>query len=863
MLFYDTESCGFHSPTLLIQWSDTEDLEDVNLHEIMFRPIRETLDLIQYITTQEVVGFNLTHDHYHLQRTYNNLTALAAEVGDNAEPIDHIGAMAAVEKDSRDGACVKVGRAVDLMLVARKGPYQTTMDRKPIRLKRVPSALAEELSKELGRRIPLPDILFARSAKASKWKIFPVQDWSTGKENPDFVDIVLRFNPSTALKLILIDAGLREKSRLKFEDIESAEMQRYKLIEWAWAPFAEAVSTPEKGWYWEKRLSSGVRKGWAWPKVIEHHAYHWRYNRAARTYAAEDTTDLKLLWNHFGCPRSDRDSVLACMAGSVRWKGFNVDTEKLQELRDEEAKIVASAPKSPHQVYLYLTEVMDSEDEINTLKTDKGNSSTKKVLLQQVSKWVKDCSCVIAKSSLITDEDGKRTYQQVKTPKPDCNICKGSGVIDHPAAKRAAACLKARQSQTKIALFDKLLIAGRMHASASIVGSLSGRQSGRTEVGDGKRAASLNALGIQNNKDIRRCFPMAFPGMILNAGDFDSYEIAIGDAAWKDEALRRELLTCYACGGVGQLSEFHDGLGCQHCHQLEYYCKRCKKSFVSRDQVCSCGAQCDTGEPTRRKIHGLFAMELFDKTYDEVIASKGTDFDMYKLGKGGVFGGLLYGGDEGTLARRMGIPEEIGKAAREKFFNRFKGIQAAQLRVYNNHCSMRQEGGIGSRVSWAEPREYCESLTGFRRYFTLENKITKALYDLAEEPPKEWLTKKGMVRRRDRDQTITGAMRSATFAAAFQIQAACMRAALNHELQSTGAEKTKDLQYELWELQPSGVGEWEILTLNVHDEIVAPSLPKHREACKTIVHDFCVKNRDLIPFLKMDWSSDLQDWAEK
>jgi DNA polymerase I-like protein with 3'-5' exonuclease and polymerase domains len=90
-----------------------------------------------------------------------------------------------------------------------------------------------------------------------------------------------------------------------------------------------------------------------------------------------------------------------------------------------------------------------------------------------------------------------------------------------------------------------------------------------------------------------------------------------------------------------------------------------------------------------------------------------------------------------------------------------------------------------------------------------------------------------------------------------------MRAALNHEIQSTGADLTKDLQYELWGLQPVGVGEWEILTLNVHDEIVAPALPKHTKRCEEIVENFCARNRYLVPFLAMTWSSNLPDWSDK
>ena len=173
---------------------------------------------------------------------------------------------------------------------------------------------------------------------------------------------------------------------------------------------------------------------------------------------------------------------------------------------------------------------------------------------------------------------------------------------------------------------------------------------------------------------------------------------------------------------------------------------------------------------------------------------------------------------------------------------------------------MRQPKARG-KVEWNEPKEYVESLTGFRRYFSLEHKITRALFDLAESPPDEWLALKIKVRRRDRDQTIGGAVRSALFAAAFQIQAQCMRAALNHEIQSTGAILTKQLQRLIWDIQPYGVHEWLVQPMNVHDEIMCPN--KVPEKLTGIVEDFVEDTKSLIPLIKMSWVEKLKDWSGK
>ena len=36
---------------------------------------------------------------------------------------------------------------------------------------------------------------------------------------------------------------------------------------------------------------------------------------------------------------------------------------------------------------------------------------------------------------------------------------------------------------------------------------------------------------------------------------------------------------------------------------------------------------------------------------------------------------------------------------------------------------MTQPGGIGTKVVWKDPADYAETMLGFRRYFTLENRI--------------------------------------------------------------------------------------------------------------------------------------------
>src|SRR5690606_19074172 len=220
--------------------------------------------------------------------------------------------------------------------------------------------------------------------------------------------------------------------------------------------------------------------------------------------------------------------------------------------------------------------------------------------------------------------------------------------------------------------------------AASVIGSLSGRMAGRTEAGDGSRISNLNSLGIPREKRVRACFPLADEFMTLCGGDFDAYEVSIAEAVYDDPELRKQLLTCNDCGYV--------------CTVDEYEFDTCSK----------CGAK-----DSRRKIHGLFAMELTGLSYDEVLATKGSDDDWYDKGKRGFFS-QIYGGDENTLVDRLSVELELARKATTNFRGRYKGVGAAYKRIYDDFCSMRQPGGIGTKVFWNEPKDVVVSLNGFR-----------------------------------------------------------------------------------------------------------------------------------------------------
>ena len=801
MIFFDTETCGFHGPTVLIQWA--EDGGPIQLHNVWYSPIEETLELIETLCYHDegVCGFNLAFDWFHICQTYTVLQEMVKQGVDPREhPIDHILEYADAEPAARDGKCLKPMNCLDLWLHARQGPYQTTMERSDIKISKVPTALAYILVAELGERVELDDIYFQNfSDKRRRWKAYDITD-DMGNIDPNFKDVCLIFRPSSSLKALAFDAlGLDEKFIYKFTDVEMSESHKPK--EYGYAPYALAV---------------GDRKNWngAWPLHIRAHAQHWEYNDLARQYAEDDVSYTRGLAYYFdrvaagdskeeareyanGDPSgkrlehleiSDYNSELACMTAAVRWRGYKFDVDKIRSLRDGYIEKRSNAKynfSSPDVCIKYLEEVMDETEKLSIRVN--GSITTKKIVLEEIQRWKKQDICPNCEGM-------------------GCDQCEdGLVIVDdspHPAAERAKEIADYRQMGNRINTLDKLIRAGRFHAAFKVVGTLSDRMSG-----DG----GLNAQGIPHEKEIRSAFQLAWDGMILTGGDFDGFEVTIADAVYGDPELRGML-----------------------------------KSGM--------------------KIHGIFGTYLFPPmTYEEILKTDGLPGaqDKYGRSKNGVFA-LIYGGEAYTLSTRVGVPEDVAAEAYGNFASKFIVWGQKRQEIFDKFCSMRQPGGTGTKVIWADPHDYAESMQGFRRYFTIENQIVKALFDLANSPPKHLSDVKIKVTRRDREQTAAGAVRSALFGAAFKVQAANMRAAANHEIQSTGAGMTKRLQCRLWTLQPKGISEWHIMPMNIHDEVMAPVKDKETaDKTEEIVNQFVEYSKAMVPLVGITWNKEMGNWASK
>lgn len=404
-------------------------------------------------------------------------------------------------------------------------------------------------------------------------------------------------------------------------------------------------------------------------------------------------------------------------------------------------------------------------------------------------------------------------------------IAKHEDWKDSVAQERALLVLEARSAKEELKIYKKLLAAERAHASFKVVGTLSDRMTG---------ADKFSLQGIQHTKEIRQHFTFAFGDLIGFGGDFDGFEVTIADAIYNDEGLHKALTTKAICPG-------------------------CKGEKIKKGIVCE---DCKGAGETNQKIHGIFAMSLFPgKTYKDIVLSKGSKFDMYDYGKRGVFA-LMYGGNWSTLVTKLVISEDVAKAAEILFFQTYPGVFIARQLITDKFCSMSQPNGLGTQVVWRDPDDYVESLFGFRRYFTLENKVCKTLFQLANNVPKEWKNAKIKVVRRDREQTAFGAVQSALYAAAFNIQSTNTRAAANHEIQSSGAQITKQVQRRIWDQVPIGVHPWEAQPCNIHDEIICPIIPEKAEHYRNIINQTVEEFRPKIPLIGMEWKR-MDNWSEK
>ena len=746
MLYLDTETCGFRGVLVTIQYA--EDDGETEIWNAWTNPCGQTLELIEYICQQEVCAFNLAFDWFHLSKIYSLFKCWCSKAKGNIlrYPDDHIDELKDLEREAVGYAnCLKPRASLDLMLVAKQGEFQDLMNRKPVIVRRVPEEKIHEVCDYLNEQLWASDHYnpaFFHKSKHKGWKVVGT-------------NLMLVFAPSMTLKVLMAKYLKRELA--SFHDIMPKVMPK----EHKYDPC-----------------------GTEWHKCLDLHVRHYEYNELARKYAADDVEYLRQLRGFLGNPvAGDDDSELAAMVGTVRWSGFRVNTEEIANRRLAALKISNATPKSPRRVREYLHEVCTPIEQTLVTGTDKYK-------LTEYASWMNNDPCPDCQGL------GVPIGSVAK-----CQACKGTGSLEsgvpHPIVERAKLVMEARSAAKEVELYDKLLKTGRFHTGFSVIGAKSSRMSGS----DG-----LNPQGIKRDLAVRACFPLADSHEHLEGGDFDSFEVALMEAEWKDPKLRETLLA-------------------------------------------------------GKKLHGLVGAVMSGLTYEEVM-KKESDPSLvqgtwYANGKTAVFA-MGYGGNEYTLKRKLGLTEARAKECFKAFTSEYEGIAKARQEIQDLFTAIDVRD-----FSWQEPADYCETFLGFKRYFTLENTVIKMLYDTAMNMPEHLKDDVTYVVRNTQKgaQSVTQAIKSALLGGAIGLQNANQRAAGNHRTQSPGGAITKELERNIWDLQPHGVNEFLVKPLNIHDEVMVCT--KLVGAIAPIVERLLEKYRPHVPLIAMDWSEDLTTWADK
>lgn len=383
---------------------------------------------------------------------------------------------------------------------------------------------------------------------------------------------------------------------------------------------------------------------------------------------------------------------------------------------------------------------------------------------------------------------------------------------NHPIQSAVRKVQTARRASKRIEVLQKLVKANRFCFSMKVVGTLSNRMSGGSDYGNTSTTSTkLNAQGIPREKDIRELFLMAFKDEQLEGGDFDAFEVTILDAVVHDKQLSNDLLS-------------------------------------------------------GKKIHAITGSHFYSCTYEDILATKGTLDDRYTRIKNTFFA-WVYGATIERIAKTANVNEEVAETGVKRWKERYPTIHEHR-EILRARFSPIVQNEFGGKVEWHKPEEYIESILGFRRYFTLEWAVLRGLYELASQLPATWNIIRGEVRRTNRAQTISGATRSAIYAALFGLQAYVFRAAANHEIQSPGAQITKRVQRSIWDLQPSGMNHWRVRPLNIHDEVLTCRLLQleqemDQSLISNTIHYTVQQLQTKIPKLQMSWKSQLKNWGGK
>ena len=322
MLYLDIETIGFLGPPILIQTAK-RDL-DIQLYYVWEHSIQETLDLFASFCEEQIIGFNLSFDWFHINKWYNIFSAMPNK---DEKPVPlKVRAMELALKETK--WCLKPRGVLDLFLYACQGPLQSLMlerDAKDavITIPKVPKVVVEHLIPLLPYE-EIPPIYFFHH-KNPGWQISEVSD--------ELVDVSLRLAPTLKLKEII--RHLQYLGELP----KNKEVIDYPLPSRICPPKSPEWSPTSCEWlpYWEAST------------------HYWSTNQKAIQYASDDIHWLRVLYEYWDHPEfNDLNSQLAIQTACDRWFGIELDQDKVTSEINKFEVIAESAPKARRQALKYI-----------------------------------------------------------------------------------------------------------------------------------------------------------------------------------------------------------------------------------------------------------------------------------------------------------------------------------------------------------------------------------------------------------------------------------------------------------------------------------------------------------------------------
>jgi hypothetical protein len=796
--FVDTETCGFVGVPITIQWA----IDDgpVHLHHIWNEPIEKTMLRIESMVNNRVVAHNLRFDWFHLSKLYNMFQWALDELGPESRtmtPLElaDVGFWADAEYQAQHGPCLKPAAAIDTMLCASKGEYQSSlMDAKPVWVRRVPVGYVTPMLERLEYCTKdLPWILFAKRANpdADRWSTSDCHDLE-GVYDPRFKDLKLSFRPSKSLKHLaafLCDHNVEHK----YEDIAFATQP----AEEGYAPFVKLLTNYDKHWLYENKPT--------WPLLLREHIDHWANDQKAIEYAEDDITMLRKLYEYFNSPENDEDAMVACQVASCRLRGFSVDMEGVKRELENSLAIVGTSRlnvDSPKQVVQFVSQGFSSLEAL-CLADGCDKKVIDKIKLEFTLDGQERCCCSDEDDEEDDEGLGELGLEDTTTTTfvdGVCQRCNGLGVVGPgpmPVVERVEHINLIRKHRKRVQLFDKLILAKRAYPDFNVIGTKSGRMSG---------AGGLNFQGVDNSPEVRGLFTLADEGWVLSAGDYAGQELGIAVTTMGDKQLMEDMMTGrkFHAEFAAALFEttYEDIMESYEKHGDKRYGKGKAAVFLTlyggtyKTLAENCGITEEQAESGYNRML---------QKYPEIGATKQKITDRFSA---------ITRTPEGKMAYRpVEKPFIESVFGYRRYFETEYGIQKSLWDLMRDIPKSWNYAGV---PVW-RPKKPVEKGTQPAYNRTQEPKtVKKADGSPVEDNVKltadgskseEKKGRKTLEIRRDRKnvdrvQTVVGAIFSAMSGACYSIQNQIIRASNNHVIQSTARTMTVGMQHELWTLQP-------------------------------------------------------------